>query len=328
MGNTIDRPDQEYNRLSIYFRGGQGQIHKWRRRSDGVIIAAKIFHGSGLGKLEPYVTKVIEKLMNNPQHPNIIRFLRPYSPAEKTMLTEYYLGGDLESLTRRYLTVDPVREMPWNVQMEEMFIWHVALQMADALSYLHSLDIVHGDIKPANIFLDRNPAGDDRYPIIKLGDLDMAEILSDSFECVYPTGTPGYLAPEYPICGKASDVWGIGTIIMRLALDRTPAVDISPELYYQDTQKSWRIEPKKYEIIITDLQHFSRDLNTIMMSTLEKDPAKRIKADDLAKWIRELKGLEVEQARIQRKLMFRYEQDPEPWEYEGQYPDDIGPSGW
>ena len=66
----------------------------------------------------------------------------------------------------------------------------MAKELAEALSYLHSHNIIHRDIKTLNVFLDDQKR-------VKLGDLGVSKIVSSSISAQNTrVGTPLYLAPE------------------------------------------------------------------------------------------------------------------------------------
>ena len=94
---------------------------------------------------------------------------------------------------------------------KENTIWTFFIQMLIGLKTLHEHNIMHRDLKSANIFLMKNG-------IIKLGDLNVAKILKN--ELLYSqTGTPYYASPEVwnnqPYNFK-SDIWSLGCILYEL----------------------------------------------------------------------------------------------------------------
>lgn len=70
----------------------------------------------------------------------------------------------------------------------EALVWAIAEQLVSAVAYMHAHSIVHRDIKPLNIFLDRERR-------VKLGDLGVSKIMSEQAEGTR-VGTPLFLAPE------------------------------------------------------------------------------------------------------------------------------------
>lgn len=97
----------------------------------------------------------------------------------------------------------------------------VIRQIAEALRYVHSQGIVHGDIKPDNILLVRTS---DRHRVVKLLDFGLARPqLSESDGSV--RGTPEYLAPERIRKGApsvASDIYALGILFYELLVGKPP----------------------------------------------------------------------------------------------------------
>ena len=86
------------------------------------------------------------------------------------------------------------------------------LQIAGAVQYMHSKDVVHRDLKLKNILLDANMD-------VKVADFGLATILSSSSDRIpKPCGTLNYMAPEmfqspYKGYDKRVDLWSMGVIM-------------------------------------------------------------------------------------------------------------------
>jgi len=108
----------------------------------------------------------------------------PCSPSLRPALVmELFDGGTLDELLFEQRPPPPLRER-----------MYLAVELADAVVYLHSVRVVHGDLKPSNVLL----TGGDR-PHVKLCDLGLAQHLSqdEARRTDLPVrGTPRYMAPE------------------------------------------------------------------------------------------------------------------------------------
>lgn len=131
------------------------------------------------------------------------------SPSEMVLVLELAEGGELQ----RLLDDDMVF-----LEFQALYIIN---QVLEALSFLHTLDIVHLDIKPQNILLTGSfPQCD-----IKLCDFGISRLVSANIEIRDIVGTPDYAAPEIlqfnPI-SLATDMWSLGILTYALLSGHTP----------------------------------------------------------------------------------------------------------
>lgn len=92
-----------------------------------------------------------------------------------------------------------------STSFNEEFIWKIFITVVRGLKALHDLDIMHRDLKSANVFLNKDGTG-------KLGDLNVSKVAKKGLSYTQ-TGTPYYASPEvwrdeaYDI---KSDIWSLG----------------------------------------------------------------------------------------------------------------------
>ena len=92
---------------------------------------------------------------------------------------QYADGGDLQKKIAD-------RSFDYDKGFDEHFIWKVAYELLTACKKLHEKNIVHRDIKAANIFFAND--------IAKLGDLNVSKVAENGY-CETHTGTPYYTSP-------------------------------------------------------------------------------------------------------------------------------------
>jgi PAS domain-containing protein len=164
----------------------------------------------------------------------------------------------------------------------------IILQTAEALHYIHERDIVHGDVKPANILLCRIPsAADRRRWQVKLLDFGIAHRdratarSTDSIE-----GTPAYLAPER-IQGAPPhppvDIYALGCMAFEMITGRVPFEGT----VFQVLKAQCEAQPPSPASLVDE--PIDERVEALILRALAKDPAHRHK--DMAAFIYELRTL-------------------------------------
>jgi hypothetical protein len=157
------------------------------------------------------------------------------------------------------------------------------VKVARAVQVAHEQGIVHRDLKPGNILLDEHGE-----PIVS--DFGLAKTLEPSATLTMPAqpvGTPAYMAPEQVRCEPAtttSDIWSLGVILYELLTDHMPFPGKNVDEIRQRVSHDDPISPRRFR---ADLP---RDLETILLTCLERDPSRRYPsaaalADDLERWL-------------------------------------------
>jgi WD40 repeat protein len=161
----------------------------------------------------------------------------------------------------------------------------LVMQIARAIHHAHQRGILHRDLKPANIVLDE--AGKPHVTDFGLAKRLQADVgLTQSGLLL---GTPSYMAPEQTTPKKgavttATDVYGLGGILYALVTGRPP---FRNETLLETITQIQESEPERP----TGLNRLvDRDLETICLKCLEKDPGRRYSsaealAEDLERWL-------------------------------------------
>ncbi len=145
----------------------------------------------------------------------------------------------------------------------------IAADVADALAHAHDLGIVHRDVKPSNVIVDR----DGRPHLMDFGlahDTTASQQLTATGQIL---GTPAYMAPEqaddgFGEVGPAADVYGLGVLLYEGLLGRTPFRGTPLELL----KKVLVDEPEAPRQVDG---HVAPDIDAIVMKCLEKSPPAR-----------------------------------------------------
>ncbi|KAE8795599.1 hypothetical protein D1007_29488 [Hordeum vulgare] len=212
------RPDGEFRqsdfeRLSVLGRGNGGIVHKVSHRRTSALYALKIIHRGHPGADEE--VDVVRRV----DSPHIVRChsVLPTASGDSALLLELMDGGSLDSLVRGGQGGFP-----------EAALAEVAAQALSGLAYLRARRVVHRDMKPANLLVNR--AGQ-----VKIGDFGIAEVVSRAgkYRAAYE-GTAAYMSPERfdterlhdgeegRVDPYAADVWGLGVTVLELLMGRYP----------------------------------------------------------------------------------------------------------
>ena len=149
-------------------------------------------------------------------------------------------------------------------------MWNALHDLAHGLDYLHSVGIIHRDVKCKNVLI-----GEDG--VLKIGDLGLAVLEKDEHKggCV---GTKEYIAPEVLREEKYDskiDIWGLGCVIYYLAALKHPFYD---DNYLTLTRNILHKDPE-------ELFDYSYDFAELIQRMLSKSPIKRPTSKELLKEI-------------------------------------------
>lgn len=162
------------------------------------------------------------EIAKNLSHPNIVEykyFVKKYDKPNDTykmhMLLEFLEGGDLGD----YIQARGKVSLP--------MIRQIGGQLLGALSYLHSLNIVHQDIKPKNIVFKRD------QKTVKFIDLGVSHMQVNSLKKLVGTqknvslalqGSPLYRSPEQNKLthSRKMDIWALGCVLLQCATGQKP----------------------------------------------------------------------------------------------------------
>jgi WD40 repeat protein/tRNA A-37 threonylcarbamoyl transferase component Bud32 len=271
-----------YDLIAIVGYGGMGIVYEARQRDLNRRVAIKTLRGEALADPEyrerfRAEAEAIARL----QHPNVIQVFEvgtveplPFETHPSPFIAlEFVDGGSLAQCAR---TPQPPRYAARTVET-----------LARAAHAAHQLGVIHRDLKPTNVLLTR-----DGVP--KIADFGIAKQLGTD-----PTagersltrtgtlmGTPEYMAPEHldgTAATPAIDVYALGVILYELLTGRVPFQGAT----FTDTM---RLALRQEPVPPRRLQPGTpRDLETICLKCLEKDPKKRYEsadalAADLALW--------------------------------------------
>ncbi|XP_020549270.1 LEAF RUST 10 DISEASE-RESISTANCE LOCUS RECEPTOR-LIKE PROTEIN KINASE-like 2.5 isoform X2 [Sesamum indicum] len=212
-------------------KGGYGSVYKGKL-PDGRLVAVKVLNESK-GNGDEFMNEVAS--ISRTSHINIVSLLGfCFEGSKKALIYEFMPNGSLEKFIQNAALSSAEGGLGW----EKLF--EIAVGVARGLEYLHrgcNTRILHFDIKPHNILLDK-----DLNP--KISDFGLAKLCSNRSSVVsmlVARGTMGYIAPEvfcrnFGQVSHKSDVYSYGMMVLEIAGGRKnidPAdVDRWSEVYF------------------------------------------------------------------------------------------------
>ncbi len=254
-------------------RGGSGVVYLARQLSVDRLVAVKVTALLSIDPRQLSRQRQEATILSRLQHPNVVEI---YDMVEHggmlCAILEDVDGSTLEEFTGGKPL--PARQATRLVR-----------ELAEAVHFVHEAGVLHRDIKPSNVLMTS-----EGQP--KITDFGLAKFtvktepsLTEAGEVL---GTPSFMPPEQAVgtprsIGRASDVYSLGAVLYTLLTGRPPfqaaaTLDTLKQVLERDP-----IAPRRLD------SSLPRDLDTIVMKCLEKNPARRYPtaqalADDLRRF--------------------------------------------
>ncbi|KAF3334135.1 mitogen-activated protein kinase kinase kinase YODA-like protein [Carex littledalei] len=262
-GNSLRAPLQsQWKKGKLLGRGTFGHVYLGFNSENGQMCAIKEVNvisddsnsRESLKQLNQEIT-----MLSSLSHPNIVQYYgSDLADDALSVYLEYVSGGSIHKLLQEYGS------------FKEPVIRNYTAQILSGLSYLHSRNTVHRDIKGANILVD--PCGD-----VKLADFGMAKHISSYTSVRSFKGSPYWMAPEIIMNANgynlSVDIWSLGCTILEMITSKPPWSQ------YEGVAAIFKIGNSKE---IPDIpEHFSAEGKHFLNLCLQRDPAARPTAAQL-----------------------------------------------
>lgn len=258
MEELIGRTLGQYQIIERLGEGGMGAVYKAYQPNIDRCVAIKILLRQ-LADDPQFVDRFVQeaKVIARLQHPHIVP-IHDFGRAD----SHFYLvmplidGGALSTLLRG-------GPLPLGA------IQHIIPQICEALDYAHAQGVIHRDMKPANILIDRRGyAMISDFGLAKLA-ANRAKSLTHSSMLV---GTPAYMSPEQglgkPVDGR-SDLYSLGVVMFEMATGCTPFDADTPLAILL---KAVQEPPPPARSLNPNIPE---SLNDVILKALEKSPGDR-----------------------------------------------------
>jgi serine/threonine protein kinase/Tfp pilus assembly protein PilF len=265
----------DYESLEEIGRGGQGVVYRAHQKSLNRTVALKVI-GLGYWATEAHLKRFRREAeaAASLDHSCIVPI---YEVGEREgscyFSMKFIDGGQLDEVARR---------TPMSIRQAAELI----AKVARTVHYAHEHDILHRDIKPGNILVDAKGE-----PLLTdFGLARLVETESTVTRTMDVLGTPSYMAPEQASghneqLTSATDVYGLGGVLYQLLTGQPP---FAGGTTYETIKLLLDTEPRQPRQLNPKID---RELSTICLKCLEKDPKRRyssalVLAEDLEHWLK------------------------------------------
>ena len=275
----------DYELLEEVGRGGQGVVYRARQKSLNRTVALKVI-ALGHFASKPHLKRFRHEAeaAASLEHPQIVPI---YEVGERDgscyFSMKFIEGGQLDEMLKS-ATPDSSRG-----EREPMSIRRAAellVKIARTVQFAHEHGILHRDIKPGNILIDKN--GEPHLTDFGLARLvEQQSTVTNSFDVL---GTPSYMSPEQAAgqtkeLTPAADVYGVGAVFYQMLTGKAP---FAGGTTYETIRLVLETEPKNPRLRNPKVDV---DLATICLKCLDKDPLRRYPAagalaQDVERWLR------------------------------------------
>jgi hypothetical protein len=274
LDDPLQRRFGDYELLAQIGQGGMGVVYRARQHSLERDVAVKLL-AAGPWASDEFVARFRREARHaaRMQHPNIVEI---YDFGHRDGINYFSMRlVEGPSLAQRISAEGP---------MPEREAAKCVRVLADAMDYAHRLDVLHLDLKPANVLI-----GNGSEPLI--ADFGLARRVDaggtgDSEEA---SGTPSYMAPEQALqqshpLSASTDIYGLGAILYELLTARPPFRESNVQATLERVLSEPPVAPRALR------PGLSADLEAICLRCLEKQPADRYPtarelADDLQRYL-------------------------------------------
>jgi mitogen-activated protein kinase kinase len=266
-----EHTEEDFERVKRVGKGGQAIVEIWKLKGTDRLFAAKIYEEPVAEDSDRLAREV--EMLTGLDHPSLVKgfgMILPKKAGDRAViLMENCSGGSLSVIGR---ALDATKQI------------EAIISICKGLLYLHSKKVIHGDLKPSNILLSSDG-------VVKIADFGSARLMEMGMT---QTGRGGnttlYAAPELHEeegeASEASDVWALGLTLYEVVAKK-PAFDAK-----------WKLA-KLLRTIGSDERpelpaSVSAELREVITSCWDKDPRKRMTAQEICEKLSKVGWLVVE----------------------------------
>jgi len=241
-------------------KGAYAVVKSGVQRNTGRRVAIKVYNKNELKDLKRKACIDREiSIQKSLRHPNIVKLHEVINTDTELFLVmelvkgqplDYYINSKVEG------------------KLNELDAMELFTQIAEGISYCHDNNVIHRDIKMANVLIDEEHN-------VKIIDFGFSVRSADNHKLKVRCGTPSYMAPEVLMrkeyYGKAADVWSLGVLLFVMLTGRFPY----PELDETDLLLS----VCRNEVVFP--YSMSEEIKNLISKMLYKNPQNRVLAKEI-----------------------------------------------
>ena len=262
MNNHTESSLNDFEIINEIGKGSYGNVYKVKRIQDGEIYAMKKVPMEKLKQKEKENSLNEIRILASIDHPNVISYKEAFFDKDTynlCIVMEHADCGDLENKINSHIKS--------KLYMSEKQIVGYFIQMLEGLKILHFNNIIHRDIKAANIFMFNSG-------LVKIGDLNVSKVFKSGVKFTQ-TGTPYYSSPEV-WCDKPydfkADIWSLGCLLYEMLTLRAPFRGTSMKSVFDKIMKG------VYDPIPS---FYSKTIGMVLKMSLQKNPDLRPTCEQL-----------------------------------------------
>ena len=211
------------------------------------------------------------KIQANLDNPYIVRIFRIFDYDDyPCMVMQYIRGTDLEKVIKRARSTKAKTGGRGALSIERSS--HIFIQILEGMGFVHKYGIVHGDIKPSNIILDKQGRA-------KIADFGLSFLRSRKKNVkreILPGGTPYYMSPEQILHEEVdfrSDIYSLGVTFYYMLTGELPLGDKKKIMEVLESHLEGSLEKAKRTL--DEYKNIRSGIKRAILKALERDPDNR-----------------------------------------------------
>ncbi|MBL8821381.1 MAG: serine/threonine protein kinase [Planctomycetia bacterium] len=251
-----------YEMIKVLGQGGMGKVYLALHLQQNRLVALKVVTSPSQHVEDRFQQEILA--IASLKHHHIAQIYENGQVEGRPYYSMEYLAGGTLSQRLKEAVLTPQQAA------------RVIIQLAHAMHYAHSQGILHRDLKPGNVLLEKT---NDNSIVPKIADFGLAKRMLEDAQLTQTGdlfGSPSYMSPEQASgiskLTPATDIYALGAILYECLTGRPPFLGTDPMQTMLMVLSDDPLPPRQLQ------PQLPRDLNTICMKCLEKLPKKRFES--------------------------------------------------